>query len=1278
MLPNNFVVSGQSGMPQGQSQGQPGMNNMLWLQQQQQRQQQLQQQQNQLGAFHSPQVNGNGGQMNQQMLQMLRQQQPAARQMNFSGMQHLAGNNASPFQHDPSQGLQNVHAQVGNAPTPQNINQLQMQAMRAGQPNGMFSAQGGSMNRQLDMLMAHNQENQRAMGNNASMAMVQRALQQQSQLQSQGPQQSHHQMNATQIPGLFPGGPNMNAASMNPNLASSMQLAQMRQQQLLNQSQQGLQDSSLQSQQNGAGQGQARQPSIHEMNQRATALRSGLNDSEARLKNLQNQPGVPMTDQLAMEITKVQKEVEMRRQALSRALIIMQNLQNRGVAGFPNGANGNAGAGGFPNAAMKPPMVTSPVPPQRMAAGPQNPGQPNWMSQTGASPSMNNTPRPMPQNMRMPGGQAPGISTPQLPPQMTPQAGQHLQRPGTTTGLNPGGAPLGAGQPSQPGMPNGMGVNGMNRQQMVGAPFQPLARETFQKAFYDQWLPKHGAKDHSILHFEGRDIDLYQLHCEVITQGTFQTVSNLPGRAPGYIPYPFEQVKQKDLWPVIGARMGWVHFPGTDTEPGRAGPALASHLEHIYTEFLKEFDNQYLRQLVQHRRTQMAKAAAESGGAPRAPPALAEIAAKDPKVMGEIVSYSNLSVQEMQARGLPPNVIAIVDRYREQLKPMLEQQQSFAKNIQNAQGQRNVSNPMFSGMPGQSSANTPMANAQQASMNMAAQMQHLQNMQQAQQQAQAQQQQGMQASGSMMPNGQQVQQMAMNGQRGPMIAGFNRPTPQQSQAAMEMVKRIRDENKTLYSNAAHPLQIPDSQRLQYGHSFDQLYHLVVGLDQNLPHFAVCMKEDVIKKLVIMINAVHQQRDLLSGQGPPKYLMPLEWVKQMIVQVQQANFMFKGWLNGRPTFPGQQPGMAPQPQPPRQNGQAPPLSQQSPSAPTPIASSPPAPAARTPSATSPPFVAGTPVQKIPQKPTPKSESASTPTHTVNSPAAAPQTPKVKAAAKPSKPKPVPRKSSKAIAPSPSAGPSEVKPPSTPAAAPATPVQSAPTPEPSSGMKRPREDETGLASGQAVAPAAKKTKSNFDDQPSDVLVKREMEAESIKTDDDASKFFDQMTSWLSQVSGDGDDGQGNLLTIARTLEDILQPYTTNPDDSGLALSLLGGASPKMGGATVDPADFFDFVSYELPEVDAGSKAATPDLVLGSSSVGPSPGSASETEAHPPASVSAADTAKIAEPKTEESDSIPSDLWRAIDGGEAGFYNSSQDWKWDQPMAPVDQPWAIYPSS
>ena len=445
-------------------------------------------------------------------------------------------------------------------------------------------------------------------------------------------------------------------------------------------------------------------------------------------------------------------------------------------------------------------------------------------------------------------------------------------------------------------------------------------------------------------------------------------------------------------------------------------------------------------------------------------------------------------------------------------------------------------------------------------------------------------------------------------------------------------------------------------------------------------------------------------------------MPLELVRSMINQVQSAERVFKGMVSTMvhgpagaqrppmggpsqmgPGGPGQMASGAPAPvqhapmpgahQHPRhpQPPHPPPVQ---PSLPAQAAPSPAAPPAHTPSAASPPLAASTPILKRPTpKPTAETPSAATPTHTVNSP----QTPKSPRNKSVPKPKPVPktRKPSTKVTPasaaSPSAGPSEIKPPATPAATPAN----APTPD-SVGSKRAREeDAAALSAAAAAAPAAKKIKTEFDEPTSDAMAKRQAEADAIKTDDEAAKFFEQMSHWLNQVTNEGDTGESLKTEIADSLDEILKAYPSMTGENGLSSLAgsnfmdainIGGSSPKQSATTVDPADFFDFTSYGLPEEETGSKAATPDLLPASSSVGPSPGSASETEAHPPAST-AADTAKIADPKADPSegvDAIPQELWRAIDGGESAFYNASDNWKWDQPMPAMEQPWAFYPSS
>ena len=49
------------------------------------------------------------------------------------------------------------------------------------------------------------------------------------------------------------------------------------------------------------------------------------------------------------------------------------------------------------------------------------------------------------------------------------------------------------------------------------------------------------------------------------------------------------------------------------------------------------------------------------------------------------------------------------------------------------------------------------------------------------------------------------------------------------------------------------IDIPDAQRIEYNASFEHLHRMIVDVDSKLPHFAVLMKEEVIKKIVLMVS-----------------------------------------------------------------------------------------------------------------------------------------------------------------------------------------------------------------------------------------------------------------------------------------------------------------------------------------------------------------------------------------------------------------------------------------
>ena len=53
------------------------------------------------------------------------------------------------------------------------------------------------------------------------------------------------------------------------------------------------------------------------------------------------------------------------------------------------------------------------------------------------------------------------------------------------------------------------------------------------------------------------------------------------------------KVIQDNLWPVIGANLGFVNVPASGNEPAKADPALARRVANVYRDFLYVFDRNY-------------------------------------------------------------------------------------------------------------------------------------------------------------------------------------------------------------------------------------------------------------------------------------------------------------------------------------------------------------------------------------------------------------------------------------------------------------------------------------------------------------------------------------------------------------------------------------------------------------------------------------------------------------------------------------------------------------
>jgi hypothetical protein len=225
-----------------------------------------------------------------------------------------------------------------------------------------------------------------------------------------------------------------------------------------------------------------------------------------------------------------------------------------------------------------------------------------------------------------------------------------------------------------------------------------------------------------------------------------------------------------------------------------------------------------------------------------------------------------------------------------------------------------------------------------------------------------------------------------------------------------------------------------------------------------------------------------------------------------------------------------------------------------------------------------------------------------------------------------------------------------------------------------VKRRRDDEESAPTQSTPAPKRPKINSDFDGTPSEALVKRNEQIEKIKTDEDASKFLEEVTELIKQASGV--EGQASMASdITDTLDQIFKSYTSGTDLPRLAdaadtsgLSDRRPPSPSAGIRAISDefGDFFDFSSFEGDE--SASKAPTPDLVP-TSSTNPSPESNSDPVGTPfTMDLNAMDDSAMT------TDLRRLGMWKEIDGGEGAFFQQD-NWKWGTPMPTMDQPWAIF---
>ncbi|KAF9234618.1 hypothetical protein BU15DRAFT_52406 [Melanogaster broomeanus] len=825
----------------------------------------------------------------------------------------------------------------------------------------------------------------------------------------------------------------------------------------------------------------------------------------------------------------------------------------------------------------------------------------------------------------------------------------------------------------------------------------PLDKQRFE-ATYAQFCRSQQIKPGTHVTLpDNRSVDLHQLHVEVMREGGSQSVT------------------LRDLWAVIGGRMGIIQFPGNDSEPPRSGPVIAQHLQHTYKEYLQHFENAYVmtvksrgptppQQQMQHMNSMPSGGNAKGGMLPGNPAGMPSNAARPnatPQLIAVAARFAHTSVPDMRAQGVPEHIITLVDRHRADLMKYQQQQQAQLIAKRNAeQEQQSIANtqPRFPNMHEQMSMGLQPGVQRSQQPNVS----------------------------STMPSIPAGEQKSMNAPIAQGIPGVlhKLPTHEQIQQAVVSITNLKQVFQQRLAGMAAQ-QIPDEQRLEYNQLLEQVYKMTSDLDPKLHmYFAVFKNEDLLRKYVAIVMTVAKQRHLVSASSP-QYIVTLITLRNMQLQIQKLNEEFENrWRMMKMAAVAQQyPGLTPAPPAARPTPPAPlppnavqNMPQPSPSVPPlngrQVSINPPPPQQsqsqsqphiyphpQLPSQSQLPPQTQTqsqpqPVKKPVQPPIPPSPSippASTslasptpppPVATASTPVASALTPQTMAGSPqtPRSPK------SKATAAKTKVAPRASRKPSATGKGPATPEAAPPS---VAGVKRPPEDDvavlTNAAPSQAEAnsaPSPKKVKTEWEGEASDALVKKQQEIDNISTNEDATAFLDRMKELFAMTASTDNEIHND---IASTLDQILAGVAQEPADAAAtaaALSVRGSGdagppptalSPHMGPANDAFLEFLDFSSFTtLEDEDNDSKAPTPDLVP-SSETNPSPESGSEGDSS--GSMLSSDKIKIEEPG-DHPDPLQLRSLREIDGGESAYFQAD-NWKWDGSMPTLDQPWAMFTS-
>jgi hypothetical protein len=168
------------------------------------------------------------------------------------------------------------------------------------------------------------------------------------------------------------------------------------------------------------------------------------------------------------------------------------------------------------------------------------------------------------------------------------------------------------------------------------------------------------------------------------------------------------QVTQRDMWAVIGGRLGFIQFPGNDSEPGRSGPGIAQQLHNTYDQYLRHFESALIL-ILKNRATTWSPqqpihpmdanphaignnaTPGMSGNSTEVPPHL-QRQHPSQQFIAAALRYVGMSVQDMRAQRVPDNLITFVERHRTELLKFYQHQVELIAKWDAEQEEQNMAN----------------------------------------------------------------------------------------------------------------------------------------------------------------------------------------------------------------------------------------------------------------------------------------------------------------------------------------------------------------------------------------------------------------------------------------------------------------------------------------------------------------------------------------------------------------------------------------------------------